>query len=124
MCEVIFGQLLTGLAILISTAPVLEVEITVAVWAAQGQEMGKPLSIDREDRLLGSLERITAAAVILLGWPLLAPLMFVPRLALLLKRGDWQSNRSALVTKVLTSVGVAGLVSLILLKVPPPVFWP
>jgi hypothetical protein len=112
---------LTGITILISAAPVLEIENTVAVWAAQGQEMGKPLSIDREDRILGSLERIAAVTFILLGLPMLAPLMFAPRLAVLVRRGDLKTNRSALVTKMLTSVGVAMLVSLILLNVPPPI---
>jgi hypothetical protein len=111
---------LTGLAILISAVPVLEIEITVAAWAAQGKEMGKPASIDREDRVLGSLERIIAAALILLGLPWLAPLVFIPRLGVMIYQGQAKEDRTAVTVKVLTSFATTVLLCLILVNIAPP----
>ncbi len=111
---------LTGLAILISAAPVLEVEITVAVWAAQGREVSKPASINTQDRVLGSLERIVALVLIVIGFGVLAPLVFLPRLGLMIRAGQANENRTAVTTKVLTSFGTALLVSLVLLTISPP----
>lgn len=105
---------LTGLAILISTVPVLEVEFTTAVWAAQGREIGKPASIDKEDRILGSLERIVAAGLILVGYYWLAPLVFLPRLAVMVRQGQARDNRTAVATKLITSFGVTLIVCILL----------
>ena len=108
---------LIGLAALISTAPVLEAEITVAVWAAQGQEITYTVRIDAEDRILGAIERIVAVILILTGFGLLAPLVFIPRLAFMIYQGQAQENRTAVTTKVLTSFGSALIVSLLLYNI-------
>lgn len=111
---------LIGVAALISTAPVLEAEITVAVWAAQGQEVTQTVRIDFEDRLLGGIERIVAVGLILAGYGLLAPLVFIPRLAFMIYQGQVQESRSAVTTKVITSFASAFLVSLLLHNITTP----
>ncbi|MCB0212612.1 MAG: DUF3307 domain-containing protein [Anaerolineae bacterium] len=111
---------LIGLAALISTAPVLEAEITVAVWAAQGQEINHTLKIDTSDRVLGSIERITAMFLIIAGFGWIAPLLFVPRLLLMIYQGQARENRTAVTTKVITSFMTAVIVSLLLLNIPAP----
>ena len=111
---------LIGLAILISTAPVLEAEITVAVWAAQGKEVTKTVAIGAKDRILGSLERIIGSIIILASFGLLAPVVFIPRLALMVRDGEYHEDPTAVTTKVITSFGCALVVSLFLLQIPPP----
>lgn len=112
---------LIGLAILISTAPVLEAEITVFVWAAQGKEVTKTVAIGSKDRILGSLERIIGSIIILASFGLLAPVVFIPRLAVMVRDGEYQEDPTAVTTKVLTSFGCALGVSLLLMQIPPPV---
>ena len=108
---------LTGLAILISTAPVLEAEITVFVWATQGKETNKTVRIDTEDRVFGSIERIAAAALILTGFGIFSPLVFVPRLAMMVYKGYVREDRTAVTTKMVTSFICALLVSLVLYNI-------
>jgi len=108
---------LIGIASLISIAPVLEVEVTVAVWAAQGREVTQALSIDTEDRVLGALERIVGMALILSGFGLIAPLVFIPRLALMIRQGQARMSRTTVTTKVVTSFASAAMVSLLLQSV-------
>jgi hypothetical protein len=114
---------LTGLAILISTAPILEAEITVAIWAFQGREINYTVRIDTEDRVLGSIERIIGSWLILSGLFWLAPLVFIPRLVVMIYRGYAQEDRTAVATKVITSFGTAVIVSLILYNITPPVIF-
>ncbi|MEW5958749.1 MAG: DUF3307 domain-containing protein, partial [Chloroflexota bacterium] len=109
---------LAGLATMIGVVPVLEAEITVAVWAAQGREVGYTVEISTADRLVGSLERIVAAALILLGYGYAAPFVFLPRLALMIYQGKARSNRTAVITKVLTSFATTIIVSLLLYQIP------
>jgi hypothetical protein len=111
---------LSGLAVLIGLVPILEVEITVAVWAAQGTQVNHTVSIDRADRVLGSLERIAALGLILAGWWPVVPLLFLPRLGLMIYQGQAKINRTAVVCKVATSFISALLISLVLLSVPLP----
>lgn len=106
-----------GVVALISTVPVLEAEATVAVWAAQGQEVKQTVKIDTEDRVLGACERILALTLILTGFGLLAPLVFLPRLALMIRQGQARQDRTAVTTKVLTSFGSALAVSLLLASI-------
>lgn len=108
---------LTGLAVLIGTVPVLEVEFTTAVWAVQGKEITKPASIDKEDRILGSLERVVAAALIVLGYVWLSPLVFLPRLGVMIYKGQARTDRTAVTTKVLTSLATTLLVSILLYEI-------
>lgn len=105
---------LIGLMALISTVPVLEAEATVAVWAAQGQEVKQTVKIDTEDRVLGACERIVALILILTGFGLFAPLVFLPRLGLMIRQGQASQDRTAVTTKVLTSFASALIVSLLL----------
>lgn len=111
---------LIGLAILISMAPVLEVEITVAVWAAQGQETNQTVKIDTEDRVYGGAERILAVILILLGFGLFAPLVFIPRLLIMIYRGYAKEDRTAVTTKVLTSFASALIVAIALINITTP----
>jgi hypothetical protein len=111
---------LIGLFALIGTAPVLEAEITVAVWAAQGQEVKQTVKIDTDDRVFGALERILATIFILLGLGLLAPFVFLPRLVLMIRRGQARENRTAVTTKVVTSFASAVIVALLLNAIPIP----
>lgn len=111
---------LIGVAALISTAPVLEAEITVAIWAAQGQEVKQTVKIGTLDRVLGGFERTLAVVLILAGSGLLAPLVFLPRLAIMIYQGEARKNRTAVTTKVATSFGTALIISLVLFNIPTP----
>lgn len=111
---------LVGLAILISVAPVLEAEITVAVWAALGTEITHTVKIDTSDRLLGAAERIAAIALLLAGYGLALPLIFLPRFVWMIYQGEMQTNKAATLTKVATSLVTALLVGLALSIVPLP----
>lgn len=112
---------LTALAVLISTTPVLEAEITVAVWAAQGKETNKTVKIDNEDRIFGSIERIAASGLILAGLPILSPLVFMPRLAVMVYKGYAKEDRTAVTTKMLVSFVTTVLVCIVLATISPPV---
>jgi hypothetical protein len=105
---------------MIGVVPVLEAEITVAVWAIQGREVNYTVEINTTDRILGSIERIIATALILTGYGLLAPLVFLPRLVLMICQGKARTNRTAVVSKILTSFATAIIVSLLLYQVPLP----
>ncbi len=111
---------LASLAIMIGVVPVLEAEITVSVWAAQGREINYTVEISRADRIVGSLERIVAAALILTGYGFAAPFVFLPRLALMIYQGKAKANRTAVITKVLTSFATTVIVSILLYQVPFP----
>jgi hypothetical protein len=69
---------------------------------------------------LGSLERIAALGLILAGWWPVVPLLFLPRLGLMIYQGQAKINRTAVVCKVATSFISALLISLVLLSVPLP----
>ncbi len=111
---------LIGLAILISVAPVLEAEITVAVWAALGTEITHTVKIDTADRVLGAAERIAAITILLAGYGLALPLIFIPRFGWMVYQGDLATNKAATWTKVATSLATALIVGLVLSIVPLP----
>lgn len=111
---------LIGLATVLGMAPVLEVEVAVAVLAAQGTQIKQTIAIESSDRLFGGLERIVGMILILLGFGLLTPLVFLPRLAMLLHASQSQSNRSTIITKVATSLSTALLVGFTLYTIPMP----
>lgn len=112
---------LIGVATLIGAAPVFEVEVTVAVLATQGQETTQTVQIDSADRVLGSLERIIAMGLILLGYSFLAPLVFLPRLALMIYQGQAKTSGTTVATKVVISFVMALLVALLLYNIPLPI---
>lgn len=111
---------LSGLAILVGVVPILEVEITVAVWAFQGRQVNQTVGIETSDRVLGAFERVGATFAIFSGFGLIAPLLFGPRLAYLIYTGQARLNPTAVTCKVVTSLVSTILVSLILLKIPFP----
>jgi hypothetical protein len=111
---------LAGLAAMIGVAPVLEAEVTVAAWAVQGHEVGRTVEIASSDRILGSLERIAAMLLILTGYGLLSPLIFLPRLGLMIYQGQAKNDRTAVATKVITSFATAAFVTFLLHEVPSP----
>jgi len=113
---------LGGLAILIGVIPILEIEITVAVWAAQGTQVNHTVGIDKSDRIFGSLERAIGLALILIGWWWVSPLVFIPRLALMIYQGQANANRTAVASKMATSFISTILVSWMLWFVPFPIF--
>jgi hypothetical protein len=79
------------------------------------------VAIESTDRILGGLERIVATALILLGYGLLAPVVFLPRLALMVYQGQAKDNQTMVVTKVVTSFMTAIIVGLILYNIPMPI---
>ncbi len=112
---------LIGLATVLGVAPVLEAEVAVAVLATRGTEIKHTVAIESSDRILGGLERVVATALILLGYGLLAPLVFLPRLALMVYQGQAKDNQTMVVTKVVTSFVTAIIVGLILYNIPMPI---
>jgi hypothetical protein len=112
---------LIGLATVLGVAPVLEAEVAVAILATQGTEIKHTVAIESTDRILGGLERIVATALILLGYGLLAPVVFLPRLALMVYQGQAKDNQTMVVTKVVTSFVTAIIVGLILYNIPMPI---
>ncbi len=115
---------LIGLAAIIGVVPVLEAEIAVAVLAAQGRNINYTVPIESSDRILGGLERVGATLLILFGLGLLCPLIFLPRLYLMVRQGQAKSNRSTMITKIATSFIAAVVIGVILVNVPPPVIYP
>ncbi len=111
---------LIGLAALISAVPVFEAEITVAVWAAQGKETNQTVRIDAQDRWLGSIERIIAVILVLFGLWFIAPLVFIPRLIIMLRQDPAGEHRTAITTKVITSFTSALIVAIVLINIPMP----
>ncbi len=111
---------LIGLAILIGVVPILEAEITTTVWAVQGDTDSHTIAVNGSDRLLGGLERIAATVLILNGYGLLSPLVFLPRLALMLYQGQAKINQTAVASKVITSFVVTLLIAYFLRYIPFP----
>lgn len=111
---------LIGLATVIGVAPVLEAEVAVAVLATQGTEIKQTVAINSVDRLLGGLERIAATLLMLTGYGLFAPLVFLPRLALMIYQGQAKDNRTTMITKIVTSFATAIIVGFVLYNIPVP----
>jgi hypothetical protein len=114
---------LIGLSTVIGVAPVLEAEVSVAVLATQGTEIKQTVAINSADRFLGGLERIAGTFLILTGYGFFAPLVFLPRLALMISQGQAKDNRTTMITKVLTSFGTALIVGLLLYNIPMPLIF-
>jgi Na+/melibiose symporter-like transporter len=111
---------LIGLAILIGVVPVLEVEMAVAALYVGGVNLNETVRVDLSDRILGSIERIVATFLILIGYGLLVPLIFLPRLALMIYQGQAKENRIPVITKVVVSSVSALVISYLLSLIPPP----
>ncbi len=108
------------LAFAISVVPVLEVEILVAVLALLGTQITHTVSIDVSDRVFGGIERIVAVALILTGYGLLAPLVFMPRLAFMIQQGKLKIDKPGVITKISVSFVCALLIGWLLINIPYP----
>lgn len=111
---------LIGLAILIGVVPILEAEITTTVWAFQGDNESRTIAVNTYDRVVGGIERVVALTLILSGYGFVAPLIFLPRLGLMIYQGEAEANQSAVATKVVTSFVATLLVGYFLSYVPLP----
>jgi hypothetical protein len=114
---------LVGLAVLIGVMPVLEVEIVTTLLYYRGSDSDGTVKVDMFDRVLGSIERIIATFLILVGYGLLAPLMFIPRLALMIHQGEYKASPTTVITKVIVSLISAVIVGFVLRLIPPPVLF-
>lgn len=94
---------LIGLAVLIGVIPVLEVETAVTVLYYSGTDLNETVRVDLSDRVLGSIERIIGGFLMLIGFGLLSPLVFLPRLGIMIYQGQAKTNRIPVVTKVVVS---------------------
>lgn len=94
---------LIGLAVLIGVIPVLEVETAVTVLYYSGTDLNETVRVDLSDRVLGSIERVIAVFLMLMGFGLLAPLVFLPRLGVMIYQGQAKTNRIPVITKVVVS---------------------
>jgi hypothetical protein len=111
---------LTGWATLIGVVPVLEVEIAVVILALQGTSLNHTVKVDLSDRVLGSIERTIAVGLILIGYGLIAPLVFLPRLAVMIYQGQAKVNRTPVITKVVVSLLSAIVIGVLLRYIPLP----
>jgi len=94
---------LIGLAVLIGVIPVLEVETAVTVLYYSGTDLNETVRVDFSDRVLGSIERIIGGFLMLIGFGLLSPLVFLPRLGIMIYQGQAKTNRIPVITKVVVS---------------------
>jgi hypothetical protein len=83
-----------------------------------GTEITHTVKIEFSDRLLGAIERILAIAILLLGYGLLIPLLFIPRLTYMIREGQLKTDKVGVITKVATSLVITVLVGLLLLNIP------
>ncbi len=94
--------------------PIIEIETFVAALSFQGNIDKKIAPIGLSDRIIGGTERILGLVVLSLGYGILAPFFFLPRL-FWLKKSNLPNRRIAIVSKVFTSL-VALILMAILLK--------
>ena len=94
---------LIGLAVLIGVIPVLEVETAVTVLYYSGTDLNETVRVDFSDRVLGSIERIIGGFLMLIGFGWLSPLVFLPRLGIMIYQGQAKTNRIPVITKVVVS---------------------
>lgn len=113
---------LIGLATLVGVTPILEAEITAAVFAVQGDAATHTIAVTTADRIWGGLERVAALTLMLTGLAWLAPLAFIPRLAMLVHQGQYRANRTGVIARVITSFGVTVVTGALLYFVPFPRF--
>lgn len=103
--------IVAGVIIAFWVAPILEIELVVAI-ASLKKATGKGIApIELSDRMMGGAERVLALAAIAGGWWLLAPMIFVPRWLWLRRKS---AARYVLFSKMGMSIGVAGLLAAIL----------
>ena len=96
--------------------PIVEIETFVANISFQGNADKKITPIGLSDRIMGGMERILGLALFSLGYGILAPLFFLPRLIWLTKI-DTPNKNIALISKVATSLIALFLMGLLLKSV-------
>jgi len=94
---------LIGLAVVIGVIPVLEVETAVTVLYYSGTDLNETVRVDLSDRVLGGTERIIGGFLMLIGFGLLSPLVFLPRLGIMIYQGQAKTNRIPVITKTVVS---------------------
>jgi hypothetical protein len=107
------------LVFLIWTVPVLEVETVNTLMSNVGSlGKGTGVRIAGRDRLLGALERIGGAALMLAGFIYLVPLAFLPRV--LLQREEWHNSplQGRFLVKMAISFSLTILIGLVLARIP------
>ncbi|MBN1218389.1 MAG: DUF3307 domain-containing protein [Anaerolineae bacterium] len=114
---------LIGLAVLIGIAPVLEVETAVVALYVRGTNLSHTVQVDLMDRILGGIERVAATALGLIGYILLVPLMFIPRLGFMIYQGQAKGDPTPVIAKVVISLLTAIVVSYVLSFISPPVIF-
>lgn len=114
---------LVGLAVLIGVVPVLEVETAVTVLYYSGTDLNETVRVDFSDRLLGGIERTISGFLMLIGFGLFSPLVFLPRLGIMIYQGQAKTNRIPVITKVVVSFLSALVVAFFLSFVEMPVLF-
>jgi hypothetical protein len=94
---------LIGLATIIGVVPVLEVEMAVTMLYYSGTDLNETVRVDLSDRVLGGIERTVGGVLMLTGFWLLSPLIFLPRLGIMIYQGQAKTNRIPVITKVVVS---------------------
>jgi hypothetical protein len=103
-----------GLAVLVGVVPVLEVEAAVTALYYSGTDLNETVRVDLSDRLLGGIERTIGGFLMLMGFGLLSPLVFLPRLGIMIYQGQAKTNRIPVITKVVVSFLSALVVAFVL----------
>lgn len=96
--------------------PIVEIEAYVAALSFQGNRDKKIAPIGLSDRMMGGMERIFGLAVFSIGYGVLAPLFFLPRLFWLVK-SDTPNKVTAITVKILTSIFALVLMGILLKSV-------
>ena len=92
----------------------------MVILAIRGTSLNHTVKVDLSDRVLGSIERTIAVVLILIGYGLIAPLVFLPRLAVMIYQGQADVNRTTVVTKVVVSLVSAIAIAVLLRYIPMP----
>ncbi len=111
---------LFGFISIVWIGPILELEAVTTLTPRRATANGQPqflsMRIAMLDRLMGFIERLLGATLIMTGYFLPFPLVFLPRL--IIQRSEWQASHWALGIKIATSALVALIVGLILWVLP------
>lgn len=96
--------------------PIVEIEAYVAALSFQGNRDKKIAPIGLSDRMMGGMERLLGLAVFSIGYGVLSPLFFLPRLFWMVK-ADTPNKITAITMKVLTSIFALILMGVLLKSV-------
>ncbi len=111
---------LIGAATLLGVVPVLEVEMAVTTLYFAGTDLNETVRVDFSDRLFGGIERLVGGFIILIGFGLFTPLVFVPRVIYMIRQGQAKNNPIPVIVKVVVSFVSTLLVAIALSFIPFP----